>query len=182
MSISFKKLVQLHEGEKTIFLLRRHLLIFVGELIYVAILSAVPLGVWALISYMAPTLLTGPNSAPMLVLAASGYYLMVWLFLIGSFVDYYLDAWIVTDQRILNVEQHGIFSRTVSELDLSNVQDVTSEVHGVIPSIFGFGNVFVQTAGQKERFAFEQVSSPHEVRQRVLELVEAERVRETRIF
>jgi uncharacterized membrane protein YdbT with pleckstrin-like domain len=97
---------------------------------------------------------------------------MVWLFFIATVIDYYLDLWLVTNYRVVNVEQHSLFSRTISELDLAKVQDITSEIKGVIPSIFNFGDVHIQTAGEKERFIFEQVPHAHDIRKKILDLVQ----------
>lgn len=180
MSLELRLLIRERPDEKTIFFLRRHPIVFFGEMLYVVALAAVPVGVGLMLDNVWPGLFAGPMTLPALILFASAYYLFIWLFFLGSFVDYYLDTWVLTTERILNVEQHGLFARTVSELDLASVQDVTSEVRGLLPSLLRYGNVYIQTAGEKERFAFEQVSRPHEVRKRVLELVEADQIRERR--
>jgi uncharacterized membrane protein YdbT with pleckstrin-like domain len=177
MNLELNQLIRPRPGETTVFFLRRHPIIFLGELVYVALLAAVPVGIGLMLVRLWPNLLAGPMTRPAIILLASAYYLVVWLFFIGYFVDYYLDAWVLTTERIINVEQNGLFSRTISELDLSRTQDVTSEVKGILPSVFGFGYVYVQTAGERERFVFEQVPHPHEVRKRILELVEADQIR-----
>jgi len=182
MNLELLNLIRMNKDERVIFFLRRHFIIFIGELLYVAVLGIIPIGALFLVGNMWPTLLDGAMSRPTIILVASAYYLIIWLFFIGSFVDYYLDAWVVTDQRVLNVEQNGIFARTISELDLGRVQDVTSEVNGLIPSLFRFGHVYIQTAGEKERFVFEQVPRPHEVRKRLLEMVEADQQRSGAVF
>ncbi len=168
-------LINKKKDEKVIFYLRRHWLVFFGDILMVGVLAVVPYGAYFLIDKMWNTLLIGALSRPTLILLTSAYYLVIWLFFITTFVDYYLDAWIITDDRILNVEQHGLFSRTISELDLAKIQDVTSEVKGVIPSIFNYGQVFIQTAGETERFIFEQIPKPHDVRKTILQIVEDDR-------
>ncbi|HSD11997.1 MAG TPA: PH domain-containing protein, partial [Patescibacteria group bacterium] len=119
---------------------------------------------------------------PILVLMTSAYYLMLWVFFITKFIDYYLDVYLVTSDRVLDVSQQGMFSRTVAELDLARVQDVTSEVKGVLRSLLNFGNVYIQTAGEKENFVFEDVSHPDDIRKRLLELVEADRKRQGEVM
>lgn len=176
--MNIDSLIKIKPGEKRVFFLRRHPLIFAFDLAMVAALGIVLVAAFILIRRNAPALLESPISRPALILLGGAYALSVWLFAFVRFVDYHLDSWIVTDDRVLNIEQHGLFSRTVAELDLSRIQDVTSEVHGIIPSIFGFGDVHVQTAGEKERFIFEQIPRPHEVRMKILELVEADRKRQ----
>jgi hypothetical protein len=168
-------MIQRKPGENIIFYLRRHWVIFLGDLLMVAALGLIPVVGYVLLKLLWPELLAGPVARPILVLLASAYYLNLWLFFLSSFVDYYLDAWVVTDDRIINVEQRGLFSRTVSELDLAKIQDVTSEVRGFLSFIFNYGSVFVQTAAETERFHFEQIPNPHAVRKQLLGLVEADR-------
>lgn len=90
----------------------------------------------------------------------------------SSFVDYYLDAWILTNEKIINIEQKGLFNRVISEQRLYRVQDITSELKGIIPTFLNYGNVYIQTAGEEERFAFKQVPAPYDVVKKINVLVE----------
>lgn len=170
--------IQLKSWERVVFFLRRHWLIFFSDVAVVLVLASIPIGAYFILAITVPGLLTDATTQPGLILLASAYYLTIWLVFLTKFVDFYLDAWIVTNDRIVSIEQKGLFSRTISELDLAKIQDVTSEVKDVIPSIFNYGNVYVQTAGEVERFIFEQVSHPHDIRKRILELVEEDRERQ----
>ncbi len=123
-----------------------------------------------------PKLLVGAVSYPLIVLAISAYYLFIWLFFFFSFLDYYLDFWIITNERIIDVSQYGFFSRTIAEQRLFRVQDVTSEVHGFLPTIFRYGNVYVQTAGSKQRFLFHEIPHPERVRDKIIKLVEQNKI------
>ncbi len=165
-------LADLEQDERAVFFLRRHWLLFFGDLFMIGIIAVVPVGAWFLLLKLWPTLLMGPVTRPLLILLTSAFYLITWLFFITSFVNYYLTAWIVTTHKIVSIEQKGLFARTVSELDLLRVQDVTSEVKGILPSMFNYGDVYVQTAGEVERFDFERVHRPDIVRKRILELAE----------
>ena len=98
-----------------------------------------------------------------------------WLQFFNQFIDYYLDVSVITNTRIVDVEQTGLFGRTISELDLYKVQDVTSEVKGFWRSLFQYGFVYVQTAGETQRFVFENIPNAHAVRKQILELVDANR-------
>lgn len=97
------------------------------------------------------------------VLALSTYELLVWIFFYVAWLDYELDVFIVTDQRIVNIAQNGLFARTVSEQRLFRVQDVMSEVKGIIPTFLRFGTVYVQTAGEQGHFIFRNVPNPEHV-------------------
>jgi uncharacterized membrane protein YdbT with pleckstrin-like domain len=168
-------LIKQKSYERIVALLRRHPFVFLKDAALFLLLAAIPVGIYYALRSQAPDLLTGTVSAPLLGLLASTYALGIWVFFFTQFVDYFLDAWILTNDRIVNVEQQGLFSRTVSELDLYKIQDVTSEVHGAIPTLFNYGNVHIQTAGEEKRFVFEQVSNPHEIRKQIMDLVDEDR-------
>ena len=52
----------------------------------------------------------------------------------------------MTNDRIVDIEQHGLFSRTISEVDLFRIQDVTVDIHGIIATLLNYGNLTVKTA------------------------------------
>lgn len=85
---------------------------------------------------------------------------------------YLLDTWIVTNERILDVNQKSFFFRTVSELNLSKVQDISVKTSGLIQTIFDFGDVEIETAGAAlDKFRFRQVAHPNMVKDRIMKLV-----------
>ena len=97
-------------------------------------------------------------------------FLMVSLFIL--WVLYYLNIQIITNLRIVDIDQVGIFSHTISELHIDNIEDVTSETNGIFGTIFDYGNVFVQTAASIERFEFSNVPNPNEIEKLILDLYE----------
>ncbi len=119
-----------------------------------------------------PNLFNGVFFYPLVLMSVSIYCLFIWLFFFFSFVDYYLDIWIVTNERIIDIRQAGFFNRTISEQLLYRVQDVTSEVAGFFPTILKYGNVYVQTAGTAERFFFKEIPNPEYARDLIIKLVE----------
>lgn len=151
-------------NEKVVFLIRRHWSLIAKHIIRLILGHLVIIGVYAFLFYVLKWDL--PNEGPLFVLGViiiSTYLLGVWIFYIYEFVDYHLDLWILTDRRIISIEQAGLFKRTVSELDLAKVQDVTSECNGKIQTFLNYGNVHIQTAAETQRFVFEQVPRPQEV-------------------
>lgn len=173
-----ENIIRQKQDEKIMFALRRHPIVFFAQILFLLVLLAIPAVIYFMITWVAADLMNGQYSRPLLLLFASGYYLIIWMFFMTEFVDYYLDSWVITSDRVLSIEQRGLFSRTVSELDLAKIQDVTSEIKGILPSIFGYGDIYVQTAGEVERFVFEQVPDPHNVRKYLLDLIEADRRRQ----
>ena len=119
---------------------------------------------------MFPHLLLGPISRPLLILFASTYYLSICLFFYGYFIDFYLDILIVTNDRLLDIEQKGVFARSMAEIELYQIQDITSEVEGFFPSLFNYGNMIIQTASAIPRVIMHNIPNPHALRQELLDL------------
>ncbi|KKQ77632.1 MAG: hypothetical protein UT00_C0008G0004 [Parcubacteria group bacterium GW2011_GWA1_38_7] len=84
---------------------------------------------------------------------------------------YTLDVWIVTNRRIIDSAQHGFFNRTISELHLTRIQDISVETRGFVQTILHFGDLQVQTAGTEEKFKFHQIPHPEKVKDEIMKLV-----------
>lgn len=100
------------------------------------------------------------------------YTLFLTLSLFLIFVFYYLNIQVVTNLRVVDIDQVGLFSHVVSELHLSKIEDVTSQVNGVFGTLFNYGDVYVQTAGAIERFEFSNVPNPGGIEKLLLDLYE----------
>lgn len=173
--MTLEQLIKQKSYEHPVYKLRGHPFVFLKPVFVFFLLAVLPYVFYLLVNENYPNFLQGKNAYPILVLGASAYYLSIWLFFFSEFAVYFLDMWIVTNDRLLNINQTGLFNRTVSELDLFKVQDVTSEVNGMVATFFNYGNVYIQTAGEKERFVFIKVPRPHQIRQRIIDLVEIDR-------
>lgn len=111
--------------------------------------------------------------------AQSIFAILIWMYAFFVWIDYYFDVWIITDKRIINIVQGGLFNRRVSELDLGRIQDVTTEVKGIIQTFLNYGEVYVQTAAEKERFIFHNVPNPYAVKDIIMTMRKQNRIEET---
>lgn len=162
--------------EKIVLTCRRHPITFLPYILFSLVLLAAPIGVyWLLFNSSLNALLQTPNGYIIAVLGASVYYLSSYLFFYTNFVTFHLDLWIVTNDRLLDMEQKSLFHRTISEVDLYQIQDASSEVHGLFPSIFNYGNIILQTAGPIPKFYFRNVANPNELREKILHLASEDR-------
>jgi len=166
------------EGEKILKIVRRDFFILIKKVLSFLFLNILPLIFFYLVILNYPTVIVGELSLPLLILSTSAYYLFMWLLFFFSFINYYLDILIISNKRIIDIDQRGLFSRVISEQKIYRVQDVTSETNGFFPTIFAYGDVFIQTAGEKERFHFRQVPNPDAIRNMIIKLAEDNRKEE----
>src|SRR5262245_19377663 len=88
---------------------------------------------------------------PLMRFALGAWWLFTWLAAFSTFMHSCLDIWVVTNKRIIDVEQHDFFRREVTSLYLDRIEDVTIDVTGFFHTLFGFGLITVQSAGAKDR-------------------------------
>lgn len=159
-------------GENVVAHFWRHPIIFVGIFLMFVVLFLIPLAAYLIIENFLPQLLQNPILFPLLVVLLFSYYLFMLTFSLNVWVDNYLDVWTLTNMRIISRNQLGWFNRTNSELELSKVQDVTVDQKGILPTIFNYGNLHVQTAGATERFLLKNVTNPVKVSRLIHRLYE----------
>ncbi len=162
--------------EHVTFYLRRHWFTFAREAAFYVFLLALPVaGSFGISTYLPnlwERLFNGELTEVIVMFSLSLFYLGVWAFFWNAWVDYYLDVWLVTSERVLALEQRGLFNRTVSELRLGRVQDISSHVAGLYGTFLHFGQVKIQTAGEEPYFIFHDVPKPYEVAERILRLAD----------
>lgn len=171
LNMTLGQLIGQKSYEKIERTIRRHPITFIPYLLLFFLLLIVPLGLyWLIINSSLIMLLQNPIYHVLFILLASIYYLSTILFFYTYFVSFHLDLWIITNDRILDMEQKSLFARTVSEVDLYQIQDATSSIEGFFPTIFNYGSINLQTAGPIARFVFRNVPHPNELRQTILDL------------
>ena len=123
------------EGEEVQFIFRRHIATArkgVIWLIVMTVLGVVPMLIWK------------DNTV------------MFWIFLgfvgvglIGmaySYMLWYFSIYIVTNERLRQVNQKGLFKKSVVDLGLDKIQSISYGVPGVFGGMFGYGTILIQTA------------------------------------
>ena len=123
------KLIEKKSYERVEHILHRHAITFLPMIALLLLLLAAPMAIVLITQQAYPELLISEISRTFTILMLSVFYLSMVLFFFARFIDFYLDLWVITNDRIVDVEQFGLFSRTVSELDLFRIQDVTTDVH-----------------------------------------------------
>lgn len=91
--------------------------------------------------------------------------LFMWMLLFVNLTNYYLDVWHVTSDRLVDIEQRGLFHRDEATLRLENIQDVAIVSRGIIQTLLGFGNIRAQTSGERREFIMRNIANPEKVKE-----------------
>lgn len=90
------------------------------------------------------------------------YWIAFITFIFLSWVNDELDLLIITNERVVGIEQISPLSRTVSECTLDRVQEVNALVSGIFPAIFGYGEVHIHTASEMSNMIVKYAPTPVE--------------------
>lgn len=122
------------EDEKVVLVFRRHIL-------------TARRGIFWLIIWM------GLGALPMVMYPNNP--LMFWIFLgatalgllgmIYAVLLWHFSIFIVTDQRIRQVVQKGLFRKAIVDLSLDKIASVSMNVNGIFASLFNYGTLIFQT-------------------------------------
>ena len=63
-----------------------------------------------------------------------------------SYMLWYFSIYIVTNQRIRQISQRGLFKKSVVDLGLDKIQSISYGVSGIRARLMGYGTIVIQTA------------------------------------
>lgn len=164
-------MIQLQPDEKIVMKARRHWFVIFSEVVAMFFMLLVPGLAFFLISNSGIINIRG-DSAYLFLAVESMWTLFVWLMFSKFWVNYYLDVWVITNKRLIDVEQKGFFHREVSTVSFDNVEDISVVVRGIIPTFLKFGEIRVQTAAEAREFVMRMAADPTNIKNTLLRLID----------
>ena len=158
-------------GERVLCEIRRHPIGLLG--IYGTFLLVVLAAVAVLVGarYIAPDLTA--QDRLLLGLGVGIFCVLMGLFTYVGASVYKGNRWIVTTDSITQVAQITLFNRQISQLSLANLEDVTVQQNGIAQTLFGYGNLRAESAGQRGKFVFRYCPRPTEFGRQLIAAHEA---------
>jgi len=158
-------MIKLLENEKIVLMKRRHWFVIFAEAITFALMALLPVVGIIILTTIFPEIID--SLFPYIAFIAFCFFawlILIWMLFFIAWTNYYLDILLVTNKRIIDIEQIGLFSRDVAELRLENIQDIKVEAVGIIQSFLKMGNLHIQTAGQNKEVSFKNIPQAYEVK------------------
>lgn len=168
---TYNPLKVMQPGERVVCEITRHPFGLIGLYVVSGLLAAAVLAA----AVLAPHYLTSLTSQiKMGIVAGAAIVLaMIALYTYVAVVVYRGNRWIVTTDSLTQISQVSLFRKQTSQLSLANLEDVTIEQDGLIPSLFGFGRLRAETAGERSKFVFEFCPKPAENARQIIAVHEA---------
>ena len=156
-------MIHLGPNEKVLMMIHRHWIAIIGKITVYILILFIPF-------FIAPALI---GFGVPISIGSSLFFFIVYLMIVtlGLFVvwvEYYLDVWIITTDRIIDIDQKSLFYREISEFALENIQDITVDIPGPLATFLKYGNITIQTAGETS-FAIKQAPDVYKVKDLILD-------------
>lgn len=158
--------INLEPDEKVIKTVRKHWFVITMELLAIVFIGIMPI-------FLAVAVLSLPYTLPFDLLTENFpvviFFVCAWLFMTTlatttAWSNYYLDLWVITDRRIIVIEQVHFFNRKVSNFRLERLQDIKVTIKGLIPTLLNYGTIRAQTASAAEsNFTSPALPAPREL-------------------
>lgn len=101
------------------------------------------------------------------------WYLITFIFAFEKFLSWYFDVYILTNERVVDIDFNNMLNKHFAEADIAMIQDVSSSVKGVAGTLFNYGTVLIQTASEVNQIIFDKVPNPEKIIKVLQQLREA---------
>jgi hypothetical protein len=158
----------LEPGESIVTIVHKHIIGLIG--MYLVAIVAIAAIFVLVISVSPGTFDTNSTTiSPLLSgIIILGAILLVLILFTATHI-YRQNRLLITDRSLVQITQKSLFINKASRLSFSNVEDVSAEQRGILASIFGYGTLMIQTAGERENFDFTFCPSPNTLADQIIE-------------
>ena len=159
-------MITLRNTERVVTIMHRHWAVLILPIVSTLLIAIIPPAMLLTIASISPFLIVALSSTLGLFVLT-----LLWLILAATLltelVFYWLDVWILTNERVIDIEQRGLFHREISEFGVENIQDVTVETPTFLATMLHFGTITIHTAGDKS-FIVRDVPNADRIRELII--------------
>lgn len=156
-------------NEKVILFLRRHYITNLDWEVATLIFIILPLLAFAILPYLNLSLIFDIPSKYIFIITLF-YYVIVFGYAFVNFVVWFYNVGIISSQRVIDIDVNGISSKNVAAADIKDIVDISYRQNGLKQSLFDYGDVFMETQGEKPNFEFLNIPHPARVTDLVTKL------------
>lgn len=169
-------MINLFKDEEIILIQRRHWLPFLNTIIGLLFLGILPFIVFNFNVLLPENIQTAfLNYSKYYFFFSFSFIFILWLIFVIAWTNYYLDFVIITNKRIIDIEQFSLFHRDEAELRFEDVEDIKVEIIGFIQSVLKFGNINIQSAGENREIILKNIPNPYEIKNIIAKQIEKNR-------
>jgi hypothetical protein len=158
--------------EKVILFLRQHFIVNVPWIVGTTLLFIAPTVIFPILFRALSLNMAFP--AAYYVVGTMFWYLATFGFALSSFIGWFFNIYIVTNERIVDIDFFYLLYKKFSQAELTKIQDINYTSGGILAAMFNFGNIVVETAGEAPNIDLELIPFPEKVVETIRGLMERE--------
>lgn len=158
---------KLDKNEYVIIIARRHWFKPVFETLLLFFSLLIPLFATSIVYGLIDTSKYEINFGLLSIIILISWFFIIWNIAFVIWTNHFLDVLIITNLHIYDIDQIGLWHREVSMLQIPKIQDISSKIDGLIPSILGYGDLEIQSAGSLNNFIVKRIQKPDLLRQKI---------------
>ncbi|HZD11725.1 MAG TPA: cyclic nucleotide-binding domain-containing protein [Candidatus Binatia bacterium] len=142
---------------------RKHLFVLFQSIRWPVLVGSVLFLVFAALLFFGVTMLLFWSMLVLAVIADAGWF--VW-----QVEDWRNDTFQVTSRYVIDIDRQPFGTgESRKQAELSNVQNISADRPGLLPTLFNYGNVYIETAGVSADMTFENVANPNQVQRDIFD-------------
>lgn len=160
------------EQEQVVIFMRQHFIVNVPWIFATLLLFIAPFTIVPFFFLLVPLPFTLPMSYK--IIGMLFWFLGTFGYALLNFLHWYYNIYIVTTERIIDIDFIQLMYKKFSEAKLDRIEDVTYTSSGFAAAVFNYGDVMIQTAGEAREFLFESIPKPASVVRTIEALIDKE--------
>jgi hypothetical protein len=150
------------EKETIALFLRSHFIKNLSWILITFVLIFLPIIILTSLSNFGLNFLSTPIASRFVTVFSLLYCLLVFSYVFTSFLHWFYNVFIITSQRIVEIDYSDIVIHDTSAASLTHVREVDYAQSGFVPTYFNYGNLFVRTMGDEKNFEVFSIPKPKE--------------------
>lgn len=166
-------ILDLQEGEHVIKEIRKHwFLIFIKAFGLVLFILFFIIIAYTAIYFSSDFIQFEGEAGYLFMFVLLSLILCAWIGFFSFFTTFYLDYWIITNRRVIDMDLINFFYQNVATIHLHDIEDIQMEKRGIFSSFLNFGSLAIQSAGAKREFNIDNIPNPEALRDELFRLHE----------
>jgi uncharacterized membrane protein YdbT with pleckstrin-like domain len=149
------------EEERVVLFMRQHIVVNVPWVILAIFMGLAPVILFPFVLSLIPVSIIIPVGY--MVVGTVFWYVATFGFILAKFLSWFFNIYIVTNERLVDIDFYYLLYKNFAEADLSKIQDLSFTTGGIFSTLFNYGNVVIQTAGESPNLEFDKVPYPERV-------------------
>lgn len=153
--------IKFNENEKLKTIVYKHWIVFFWHFLKISVVVALPIFASCSFGFCWQGL-WGPTVFWSLIFIGA-------VFIIRRWIIWRKDILIITNQRIIDINQKNLFDKEVAEISFYKMRDIIYKVKGILATVFDFGRIELHLVGGSI-LVLERVPNPRKIQEILIKL------------